>query len=249
MTDTNPAALTLPNARGEMTVAEKSDLSALIDELSSENLTYATPSMFDRRRRMLLVARELIAERGYEGATVRELCARAEVSSHTLYKVFVNKERLVAVAIGSYFRQLYQRSSLGVQSHTLPGVIQHIMINDRAMIDDRELTHALIAIHYSAGVDETVRAMTREKGKMIFAPWVDALFMNGYLRRGVTPAKLVQDLTSLLFAISWDWCRGIVPDDEFFGAKLSAMLTFASGATRSAGHAEINAELARLTGT
>jgi len=47
------------------------------------------------RRRLYDTAIELIAERGYEGATLRDVAARADVSSTLLYRYFPNKRAVV----------------------------------------------------------------------------------------------------------------------------------------------------------
>src|SRR6187200_1628947 len=49
----------------------------------------------ERRKRILAAARELIAERGYDGLTMRELAAASRVSVPTLYNLFGGKQAIL----------------------------------------------------------------------------------------------------------------------------------------------------------
>jgi AcrR family transcriptional regulator len=51
--------------------------------------------------RLLAATRSLIAERGVDGATTREIAARASVSEVTLFRRFGSKDQLVAQAIAA----------------------------------------------------------------------------------------------------------------------------------------------------
>lgn len=60
---------------------------------------YISDSILARRRRMLEVAKAMIAEGGSEGFTIRELGRRAKVSVTTIYAAYGEKEGLIAAAI------------------------------------------------------------------------------------------------------------------------------------------------------
>ena len=51
-----------------------------------------------RRSDILEAARDLIAEHGYDGVTMRQLAARSDVAVKTLYLLYGNKEELVTTA-------------------------------------------------------------------------------------------------------------------------------------------------------
>ena len=53
----------------------------------------------DRREQLIRVGRELFAEKGYEGTSVEEIAARAEVSKPVVYEHFGGKEGLYAVVV------------------------------------------------------------------------------------------------------------------------------------------------------
>lgn len=65
--------------------------------------------MAQRRRCVLDVARQLIAEVGLDGMTMRQLAERSGVSYSTVYNIYGNKETVVASAVAELFkRQLEQ---------------------------------------------------------------------------------------------------------------------------------------------
>ncbi len=53
----------------------------------------------DRREQLIRVGRELFAEKGYEGTSVEEIAARAQVSKPVVYEHFGGKEGLYAVVV------------------------------------------------------------------------------------------------------------------------------------------------------
>ena len=52
-----------------------------------------------RREQLLDIGRELFAERGFEGTSIEEIAARADVSKPVVYEHFGGKEGLYAVVV------------------------------------------------------------------------------------------------------------------------------------------------------
>ncbi len=72
----------------------------------------------ERREQLLVISRELFAERGFEGTSVEEIAARAGVSKPVIYEHFGGKEGAYAVVVDREVRTLHDsiRSAL-----TTPG--------------------------------------------------------------------------------------------------------------------------------
>ncbi|KRF19749.1 TetR family transcriptional regulator [Nocardioides sp. Soil797] len=70
---------------------------------TSSNARRATPrsrmTAAERREQLLEIARTLFAERGFDGTSVEEVAARAEVSKPVVYEHFGGKEGLYAVVV------------------------------------------------------------------------------------------------------------------------------------------------------
>jgi AcrR family transcriptional regulator len=60
----------------------------------------------ERREQLIAIARRLFAERGFEGASIEEIAARAQVSKPVVYEHFGGKEGLYAVVVDREVRQL-----------------------------------------------------------------------------------------------------------------------------------------------
>jgi len=58
-----------------------------------------TPRQESRRHRILLGAREMVADHGYEGMVMSEVAERAEVSPTTLYNLYNTKDELLLEAL------------------------------------------------------------------------------------------------------------------------------------------------------
>ena len=67
-----------------------------------------TERQYRRREKILAAARDLISKHGYVGVTMRELAAISNVTPKTLYHQFVNKEKLLRIAVEERFRHTYQ---------------------------------------------------------------------------------------------------------------------------------------------
>ena len=62
----------------------------------------------ERREQLIEIARGLFAERGFDGASIEEIAARAEVSKPVVYEHFGGKEGLYAVVVDREVRQLLE---------------------------------------------------------------------------------------------------------------------------------------------
>ena len=78
-----------------------------------------TPRQEDRRHRILMVARQMVADYGYGGMVMSEVAERAEVSPTTLYNLYNTKDELLLEALRELMVISYQR--VGEMSELGPG--------------------------------------------------------------------------------------------------------------------------------
>ena len=73
----------------------------------------------ERREQLLDVGRKLFAEKGFEGTSVEEIAATAQVSKPVVYEHFGGKEGLYAVVVDREIRTLLDAitASLGTEDH------------------------------------------------------------------------------------------------------------------------------------
>ena len=78
-----------------------------------------TPRQEDRRHRIRMVARHMVADYGYGGMVMSEVAERAEVSPTTLYNLYNTKDELLLEALRELMVISYQR--VGEMSELGPG--------------------------------------------------------------------------------------------------------------------------------
>ncbi len=76
-----------------------------------------------RREQLLDVGRSLFADKGFEGTTVEEIAARADVSKPVVYEHFGGKEGLYAVVVDREIRQLLDAVTAALTSVGDPRVL------------------------------------------------------------------------------------------------------------------------------
>jgi AcrR family transcriptional regulator len=82
----------------------------------------------ERRQQLLTVARELFAEKGFEGASIEEIANRANVSKPVVYEHFGGKEGIYAVVVDRETQLLLDR-----MVSTLHGGHPRVMLEQAAV--------------------------------------------------------------------------------------------------------------------
>ena len=78
-----------------------------------------TPRQEERRHRILMAARQMVADYGYEGTVMSEVAERAEVSPTTLYNLYNTKDELLLEALRDFMVTSYKH--VGEVSEAGPG--------------------------------------------------------------------------------------------------------------------------------
>ena len=94
-------------------------------------LVYSSPLIQERRKRILHEARKMIAERGIERFSIRELCRRADVAQRTLYNAFHSKDRVIALAIREAYEDVNNALRNSTSAETLDGIIDRLVAVSR----------------------------------------------------------------------------------------------------------------------
>ena len=79
------------------------------DGANSKRHTRARMTSAERREQLIVTARSLFGERGFEGTSIEEIAARASVSKPVVYEHFGGKEGLYAVVVDREVRLLLER--------------------------------------------------------------------------------------------------------------------------------------------
>ena len=216
--------------------------------LPNDNSVYFSAAMMDRRQRILNAAVELISRNGYDGFRMRDLCEKADVAPQTVYKAFDSKERLVSLAIRQHFISFIGSWPFEYPRASIQGIIERVIVSDDHMHDSREFVTALVALYFSHRADPELHFAVKMNIEVTLQPWALSLRDQRGLRRGIAVEQFINNIVSLLFNVSLEWCRGKISNQDFVLEKLQALLTYASGATRGPAQKEIELYLNDLLG-
>jgi len=141
-----------------------------------------------RRRRILAAARECFGERGFAGATVESIAARAGVSNGLLYQFFRNKEHLFEVVAEELIRDWIRAMVPGETAENSAGDALEGMF--RRSVDFCR-THPLLPALFTRD-----QVLQLQRFRDVGARHVDAhrRHVASLLRRGIARGELRGDL-------------------------------------------------------
>ena len=183
-----------------------------------------TRQRHERRAAVLAAAREMIAEFGYAGVTVRDLAERCGVSVPTLYNQFGDKDGVLSAAIEAHFLEVLSSTPMTARE---PGYERLVIIIDQIAEQiltlsayHRRLLEAFAAIRTTAPVQQRIAkqlAQTIEAELQIMAN-------QRQLADWANPASVAGQMTTASIAAAVVWSSGMVPDDQF-----AATIQYATG--------------------
>lgn len=174
----------------------------------------------ERRTRILAAARTLIAARGYDGLTMRELARASRVSVPTLYNLFGGKGALLHGELEETFGRIVAAMEQTTGASYLARAFTGCEAANRELLAvprySRELVHLFLAspntrVLRRAMADRYVAMMTenlrRAQAAGELAPWVD-------------PATLAPRVYGHYMQVMVEWARGDLTDDQLCTAAL-----------------------------
>ncbi len=175
----------------------------------------------ERRGRILEAARGLIAERGYEAVTMRDLAEHGLVSVPTLYALFGSKNELLFAAVESYFSDLIATVEIVESESGLPRIISLVETLSREtprhaaysrslvtfMRDGSEATAGLNALVTGRLSGELTSALEEMQEKRQLASWA-------------APCSLAERLAGQISITTFAWALHQISDDGLRGTML-----------------------------
>lgn len=210
---------------------------------------YISDTILARRRRMLDAAKQMIAEAGPDGFTIRDLSRRAKVSVTTIYATYGDKLGLVAAAIEDYYQSL--PLSRAPQTTSLATLLASKEDVRRAILANPPYARHYAELYFSRSVDPRIYKViqdtsTASGGHM---PWLQKSLRDGDIVPGLGIDYLTTLFANQRLTVLHDWAHGRVSDEELGTALQMAFLIVARGVTRGQTLARVDAELKRLVRT
>ncbi len=207
---------------------------------------YISDPILERRRRMLEVAKAMIAEEGHEGFTVRELGRRAKVSVTTIYATYGDKEGLIAAAIQDYYDRLPVANMPATT--TLTGVLKSVDRVKDVILANKPYARQYVSLFFSSTVDPRIykailNTATASAGQR---QWFQKAIRDDDVVPGLTADYIMRLLANHRLMVLLDWTQGRIADEDLVTATKRSFLVMARGVTRGPTQARVDAELKKL---
>jgi len=199
--------------------------------------------MRERRDRILVAARELLAERGYAAVTVRELADRCGVSVPTLYNRFGSKDALLAEAVRDHFGSVLETARSVEEA---PGQARLLALVGRCVEEVTRLSayhRALLAAFTRA--PETGPLHLSLAGDLVAAisAELEAMARRRQLARWARIDQLAAQITTACISAAMAWAAGGVPDARLRAFAEQAVGLMLLGVARGAAREALEARL------
>ena len=207
---------------------------------------YISDTILARRRRMLEAAKQMIAEAGPDGFTIRDLSRRANVSVTTIYATYGDKLGLVAAAIEDYYQSL--PLSRAPQTTSLATLLASKEDVRRAILANPPYARHYAELYFSRSVDPRIYKVIRDTSTASggHMPWLQKSLRDGDIVPGLGIDYLTTLFANQRLTVLHDWAHGRVSDEGLGTALQMAFLIIARGVTRGQALARVDTELMRL---
>lgn len=199
----------------------------------------------ERRERIARVARRLVAERGYDGLTMRELARVARVAVPTLYNLFGSKDAILVAELEASARHIASRLPTGGDSFFARGMAAFEA--GFSLIEEApEFYRAVIRMFMTSSETDAMRRRVEEGYIAIMTGNLSAARAAGQLADWGQPAVVARHMFGLLMASFLAWGAGELDLAGFRAAALSGCCHLLAGVARGQFAADVEARIRAL---
>jgi len=208
-------------------------------------------SLFDehkaeRRARILAAARKLVAERGYDGLTMRDLARAARVSVPTLYNLFGSKDAILVAELETWAGRIAARLPSGGDSFFARGMAG-FEAGMQLLEEAPEMHRAIMRMAMTSPESSPMRRRAEEGFIAIMVGNLTAAKAAGQLADWAEPQIVARHMFAHHMALSLAWGMGELDMPTFRKAALSATCHLLIGVARGAFAADVEARIRELS--
>jgi AcrR family transcriptional regulator len=193
----------------------------------------------ERKRRILEVARRLIADQGPAGVTMRDLAEKSLVSVPTLYNLFGGKNELLFAAVESYFVNLVGDAGLVDAEEGLAQIVKLAETLGRETPRHAAYARSLMGffgnVSDAGGIHEFVASQLTNE----LAGALEQMQRKRQLAAWAHPHALGERLASQISITTFEWARSQLSDEGLRAALLYGTGVTLLGLARGKASAEI----------
>jgi len=208
-----------------------------------EAVDLITEQRLARRALILDAARRMIAEKGYEAVTVRDLAERCRVSVPTLYNQFGGKDALLAAAAEEHFLGVLNAADTAAAR---PGFerLERVVSQCAAQLLLLPAYHRRL-IEAFASLEQTMAVQQRiaESLTAVFSVELATMRAARQIESWVDTTLVAEQLTSACISAAVVWSSGALPDEHLAPSMRYATALALVGITRGRVAKHLRAEL------
>ena len=198
---------------------------------SQHKKKYESKRQVARQANILSVARDMLAEVGYEKTTIRALAERAQVAPGTLYNLYNSKDELIVAAVREILMQVGEAS----EAVSEPGVDRILAIAEQigvAIKDSPGYAEAITKAMLGPGEHERLNAALYLRFVPLIEREVQSAVDAGQLETDAPVTVIAKHLQAQSWGIVVAWMMGMVSTENLVEeSKRSQALTLRNYAT------------------
>jgi len=195
--------------------------------------------MASRRERILEAAREIIAERGFEGLTMRDLAVASHVTVPTVYNLIGGKDAVLFAAVEEQTERFVQAFEASRGESPVSEAIAVVEATVRELLSLPRYYRALLLLLFTSAAAATARRGVNQAMRAQFRHAIDGLDEAGLLSSWVEPEILAERMTGQLNMVALQWAAGGVGPDAFRAGSVLDASTTLLGVTREPAREEL----------
>jgi AcrR family transcriptional regulator len=199
----------------------------------------------DRRERIVAAARTLVAERGYEGLTMRDLARAAKVSVPTLYNLFGSKDAILVTELEAMASAIARALPSSGESFLQRGMAA-FDAGMKILEESPAFFRAVIQMFLTSTETGDLRHRVEQGFVRIMEANLRAAKAAGQLADWAEPAIVARHMYTQQVAGFLAWGLGQVDFATFRAGTLSGCAHLLAGVARGAFAAEVEAQIKHL---
>jgi AcrR family transcriptional regulator len=186
----------------------------------------------ERRARILVAARRLIAERGYDGLTMRDLAQASRVSVPTLYNLFGGKQAIILGELEETFAVVAQSLERARGRSFVERAFAACEAGTRDLLSAPAYSRELIRFFLAAAATRAIRRHDEERYVALMAALLAEAQQAGEIAPWVDPAAVARRSFAHYVQTMIAWAIGDLDAGEFRAASLFGMCLILLGVAR-----------------
>jgi len=203
--------------------------------MSARRGSYFSPRQQARRERILQAARDLIAEKGYDGLTMRDLASASDVSDKTLYNLFDSKDRLVMIAVADLLGEIARRVEAKSQQPGLEAVLLYSDSTMRQILETPAYAEAMARGLFQAEANTALVDVLLSANERFLRRELYAALQRKQLLADTDVAVTARMLAGHMWGILLLWNKGLLTLEELSSMATHSLCLSLAGIVRGQG--------------